>query len=75
MFNARLYDERGAFIAMVDAWWERAGVAVEVDSRAYHSRAKDQDRTADRHAELVDQRLSWQQELQLSQNMGRGLSR
>jgi hypothetical protein len=53
MFNARLYDERGAFIAMVDAWWERAGVAVEVDSRAYHSRAKDQDRTADRHAELV----------------------
>jgi hypothetical protein len=30
---------------------------------------------SDRHAELVDQRLSWQQELQLSQNMGRGLSR
>jgi len=53
MFNARLYDERGAFIAMVDAWWDRAGVAVEIDSRAYHSRAADQDHTADRHAELV----------------------
>jgi hypothetical protein len=52
MFNARLYDEDGVFIAMVDAWWEEAGVAAEVDSRAYHLTAGDQDRTTDRHDKL-----------------------
>jgi hypothetical protein len=53
MFNAQLFDASGRFIAMVDAWWQRAGVAVEVDSRAYHYRADDQDRTTDRHDELA----------------------
>jgi hypothetical protein len=53
MFNAQLYDAAGRFIAMVDAWWQQAGVAAEVDSRAYHSRAKDQDETTERHDELV----------------------
>jgi hypothetical protein len=53
MFNARLFDATGAFIAMVDAWWERAGVAAEVDSRAYHLSAADQDRTTKRHDMLV----------------------
>jgi hypothetical protein len=55
MFNARLYDEDGAFIAMVDAWWEEAGVAAEVDSRAYHLTAEDQDRTTERHDRLIAQ--------------------
>jgi hypothetical protein len=53
MFNARLYDADGAFIAMVDAWWAEAGVAAEIDSRAYHLAAGDQDRTAERHDRLV----------------------
>jgi hypothetical protein len=52
MFNARLYDEDGAFIAMVDAWWPEAGVAAEIDSRAYHLTAGDQDRTTERHDKL-----------------------
>jgi hypothetical protein len=52
MFNARLYDADGAFIAMVDAWWEEAGVAAEIDSRAYHLTAGDQDRTTERHDKL-----------------------
>ena len=53
MFNARLYDENGVFIAMVDAWWPEAGVAAEIDSRAYHLTAGDHDRTAERHDRLV----------------------
>ena len=53
MFNAQLYDARGRFIAMVDAWWERAGVAAEVDSRAYHTKVKDRDATAERHNRLI----------------------
>ncbi|MBV9444470.1 MAG: hypothetical protein JO345_01010 [Streptosporangiaceae bacterium] len=53
MFNAQLCDAAGEFIAMVDAWWDRAGVAAEVDSRAYHLRAEDQDRTNARHDELA----------------------
>jgi hypothetical protein len=53
MFNARLFDENGVFIAMVDAWWQEAGVAAEMDSRAYHLTAGDQDRTTERHDRLV----------------------
>jgi hypothetical protein len=38
---------------MVDAWWGAAGVAGEVDSRAYHLSAEDQDRTSERHDRLT----------------------
>jgi hypothetical protein len=53
MFNARLFDANGVFIAMVDGWWPEAGVASEVDSRAYHLSAEDQDRTTERHDRLI----------------------
>lgn len=53
MFNARLYTLDGTFIAMVDAWWEDAGVAAEVDSRAYHLSPAAQDKDRDRHAKLI----------------------
>jgi hypothetical protein len=53
VFNARLFDANGVFIATVDAWWQQAGVAAEVDSRAYHLTAEDQDRTTERHDRLV----------------------
>jgi hypothetical protein len=53
VFNARLMDEDGSFIAIADAWWQDAGVAAEVDSRAYHLAAADQDRTTDRHDRLI----------------------
>src|SRR6266496_1734272 len=53
MFNAQLFDAEGIFIATVDAWWQRAGVAAEVDSRAYHLSADDQDRTTGRHDRLA----------------------
>jgi hypothetical protein len=53
MFNARLFDSDGVFIAAVDDWWPGAGVGSEVDSRAYHLSAADQDRTTDRHDRLI----------------------
>jgi hypothetical protein len=53
MFNAQLFDAEGIFIATVDAWWQQAGVAAEVDSRAYHLSADDQDRTTGRHDRLA----------------------
>jgi hypothetical protein len=53
VFNAQLFDADGTFIAMVDAWWQDAGVAAEIDSRAYHLAAEDQDRTTKRHDELL----------------------
>ena len=53
VFNARLFDADGIFIATVDAWWPEAGVAAEIDSRAYHLAAADQDRTTERHDRLT----------------------
>jgi hypothetical protein len=53
MFNARLFDTEGVFIAVIDDWWPEAGVASEVDSRAYHLSAQDQDYTTERHDRLI----------------------
>jgi len=53
VFNAHLVDVDGVLIAITDAWWQEAGVAAEVDSRAYHLSAADQDRTTERHDKLT----------------------
>jgi very-short-patch-repair endonuclease len=53
MFNARLYHHQHSLIAVVDAWWEGAGVAAEVDSREYHYNAEDWQNTMRRHDRLV----------------------
>jgi hypothetical protein len=53
VFNASLFGADGTFIATVDAWWQQAGVAAEVDSRAYHLSAEDSDRTTQRHDRLL----------------------
>jgi hypothetical protein len=53
VFNAQLFDTDGIFISTVDAWWQEAGVAAEIDSRAYHLAAADQDRTTQRHDRLA----------------------
>jgi hypothetical protein len=49
MYNARLYLPDGTFLGMVDEWWPRAGVGLEVDSRQYHMSRKDYSETTDRH--------------------------
>jgi hypothetical protein len=52
VFNARLYVGR-KLVAVVDAWWEEAGVGAEVDSREYHYPAEDWQGTIRRHDRLV----------------------
>jgi hypothetical protein len=49
VYNADLYTLDGIFLGRPDAWFGRAGVAGEVDSRQYHLRAKDYEETTDRH--------------------------
>jgi len=49
LYNASLYTRDGIFIAKADAWWQRAGVAGEVDSRQYHFTAADYRDTQARH--------------------------
>ena len=49
VYNADLYTLDGVFLGRPDAWFGRAGVAGEVDSREYHLRAKDYDETTRRH--------------------------
>lgn len=52
LFNARLYAD-GRLLAVPDAWWPRAGVVVEVDSREWHLAPADWERTMQRHARLT----------------------
>ncbi len=48
MYNPELYVGE-AFIARPDAWWPRAGVAAEVDSREWHLSPAAWERTQARH--------------------------
>jgi hypothetical protein len=49
IYNAELYAADGSFLGIADAWWPRAGVAAEVDSRQYHLSPDDYERTTMRH--------------------------
>jgi hypothetical protein len=53
VFNARLFTADGTFICSPDAWWPEGGVAVEVDSREWHLRPADWEKTMRRHAAMV----------------------
>ena len=48
LFNPSLYDG-DLFLGKPDGWWPDAGVAAEVDSRAWHLSPDDWDRTRRRH--------------------------
>jgi enoyl-[acyl-carrier protein] reductase / trans-2-enoyl-CoA reductase (NAD+) len=52
LLNARIYGADGTFIACPDAWWPQAGVAAEVDSREWHLRPADWERTMSRPARM-----------------------
>jgi hypothetical protein len=53
MYNAELYTADGTFLGVADAWWQRAGVAAEVDSRRYHLSPADYERTVMRHNRMA----------------------
>jgi len=52
MYNPRLLIDK-EFLAMPDAWWPEAGVAAEVDSRAWHLSPRDWERTLARHDRMT----------------------
>ena len=52
MFNARLFVD-GVLLAIVDAWWPEASVAVEIDSREWHLSPADWENTMRRHGRLI----------------------
>jgi len=52
MYNARLYVGK-QLLAVVDAWWPQAALAVEVDSREWHLSPADWERTLARGAKLT----------------------
>ncbi|HYX62543.1 MAG TPA: hypothetical protein VE888_26400, partial [Streptosporangiaceae bacterium] len=52
MFNPSLYAD-DVFLGKPDAWWPDAGVAGEVDSRAWHLSPDDWDRTRQRHDRMA----------------------
>jgi hypothetical protein len=45
LFNPWLYDEQGNFVARPDAWWPELGIAVEVDSKQWHTSPEDHAKT------------------------------
>ncbi|MGH3166537.1 MAG: hypothetical protein ACRDN0_11680 [Trebonia sp.] len=49
LYNPELYWWDGTFLGIPDAWWQRAGVAAEVDSLQYHLSPDDYERTVLRH--------------------------
>ncbi len=51
MFNPRLFVGT-VFLGSPDCWWPDSGVAVEVDSRAWHISPRDWERTLARHARM-----------------------
>jgi very-short-patch-repair endonuclease len=53
MYNARLFVDN-QFLAMPDAWWPQAGLAVEVDSREWHLSPADWERTLARGARMTE---------------------
>jgi very-short-patch-repair endonuclease len=53
MYNARLF-VGDQFLAIPDAWWPQAGLAVEVDSREWHLSPADWERTLARGAKMTE---------------------
>ncbi len=53
MYNAELYSADGIFLGVADAWWQRAGVVAEVDSREYHLSPGDYEHTVMRHNRMA----------------------
>jgi hypothetical protein len=54
LYNPRLF-VGSEFLASPDAWWPEAGVAAEVDSKAWHLKPSDWERTLARHDRMTAQ--------------------
>lgn len=56
-YNVALYTEDGTFIGIVDAWWQRAGVAAEVESQEFHFSRDGWRNTMARHNQITKHRV------------------
>jgi hypothetical protein len=56
-FNMGLFTEEGEFLGIVDAWWQRAGVAAEVDSQERHFSRAEWLATMKRHNVITKHRI------------------
>jgi hypothetical protein len=57
LFNPWLYDEHGNFVARPDAWWPKLGIAVEVDSREWHTSPEDHAKTLARGRRMARRQI------------------
>jgi hypothetical protein len=53
LWNAKIYDRFGRFIAMPDAWFDDVGLAWEIDSREFHLSPADYERTLERRSAMT----------------------
>lgn len=53
VWNARLVDDRGRFIAMPDAWFDEVALAWEIDSHEFHLSPTDHERNIARHTSMT----------------------
>lgn len=53
MWNPRLHDRTGRFVAMPDAWFDDVGMVWEIDSLEWHLGPEDYARTLDRRAAMM----------------------
>ena len=53
MWNPRLHDRTGRFVAMPDAWFDDVGMAWEIDSLEWHLGPTDYARTVERRAAMM----------------------
>lgn len=53
MWNPRLHDRTGRFVAMPDAWFDDVGMAWEIDSLEWHLSPDDYSRTLHRRAAMM----------------------
>ncbi|HEX6522333.1 MAG TPA: hypothetical protein VF070_20350 [Streptosporangiaceae bacterium] len=56
-YNVALYAADGTFLGIVDTWWQRAGVAGEVDSQEFHFLPQDWRETLKRHNRITKHRV------------------
>jgi hypothetical protein len=53
LWNAKLYNRRGQFIAMPDAWFDRVGLAWQIDSFEWHLSPGDYALTLERRSSMM----------------------
>jgi hypothetical protein len=53
LWNPRLYDQWGRFIAVPDAWFDDVGMAWQIDSREWHLAPADHEQTLDRRSAMM----------------------